>query len=254
MKLIRPVFRILILLFWLHGIAGAQKLSIATAANFREPMIIIIGHFEAAYPGIEVVPVFASSGTLYHQIMHDAPYDLFYSADTVFPQKLFEAGRSDEAPQVYARGHLVLWSRDFDVRSGISVLSENANLRMAIANPDLAPYGKSAVSFLKYHHLYAALEKRLIIAENIGQAAQFVITGNADCGILAKSQLSHKAIAGKGFYHELDPAAYKPIEQAFVAIKREGNKEMVEKFVRFASRPEILEIISAYGYETARKN
>ncbi|MGF7137898.1 molybdate ABC transporter substrate-binding protein [Roseimarinus sediminis] len=254
MKFILPVFRILLLLLWLQGVAGAQKLTIATAANFREPMSRIIEHFEAAYPEVEVVPVFASSGTLFHQIMRAAPYDLFYSADSEFPQKLFEAGRTYETPQIYAEGHLVLWSRKIDVRPGISVLSQHANLRMAIANPDLAPYGKSAVAFLKYHHLYAALKKRLIIAENIGQTAQFVISGNADCGILAKSQLSHQSIAGKGFYHELDRASYKPIEQAYVAIKRDGNKEVVEKFVGFTRRPEILEIISAYGYETVRKN
>lgn len=254
MKLILHVFRILMLLFFLPGIAGAQKLTIATAANFREPMTRIIGHFETAYPGFEVVPVFASSGTLYHQIMRDAPYDLFYSADSGYPQKLFEAGKTYEAPQIYARGQLVLWSRTIDVRSGINVLSQHANFRIAIANPDLAPYGKSAVTCLKYHNLYSGLEKSLIIAENISQTAQFVITGNADIGLLAKSQLYHKSIAEKGFYHVLDPVTYSPIEQAFVAIKRSGNKEAVEKFITFTRRPEILDIIAAYGYETVKNS
>lgn len=226
----------------------AQTFTIATAANFRDPMTEIVKIYMMENPSIEVKTIFGSSGNLYNQITNNAPFDIFFSANVKYPNELYEAGLCYDEPKVYAIGQLVLWSKSLDVSDGLEVLKSKKISRIAIANPELAPYGKSAVECLKYNEIYELLKDKIVTAENIAQTAQFAVTGNADVGFLAMSQLKMPAIKGKGSFFVLATDSYSPIEQACVVIKKDGNAILTKKFIDFMSKPEIQEIITSYGY------
>ncbi|MDA3930608.1 MAG: molybdate ABC transporter substrate-binding protein [Prolixibacteraceae bacterium] len=227
----------------------SKSMTIATASNFREPMTDIIKQFEIENPDIEIKSVFGSSGNLYNQITNSAPFDIYFSANVKYPQKIYEGGFSYDLPKIYAIGQLVLWSKRVDVSQGLSILEKEKVKRIAIANPDLAPYGISAMESMKYFNLYIKLKPKLVIAENIAQSAQFAVTGNADVAFIAKSQLNMNAIKGKGTSFNIPFESYSSIEQAFVVLKREGNESITQKFVAFLSKPEIQQMIVDYGYK-----
>jgi len=228
----------------------AQTLTLATAANFRDPMSEIVKLFTKENPSIEVKTIFGSSGNLYNQITNSAPFDIYYSANLKYPQKLYEAGLTYQQPAVYAIGQLVMWSRRMDVSTGLEILQRKEVKRIAIANPELAPYGLSAQQCLKHFGSWNELSPKIVTAENIAQTAQFAVTGNADVAFIAKSQLNMKAIRGKGTSYEIDTETYDPIYQGFVCIKKEGNKALAEKFVAFMQKAEIQQLIKHYGYMT----
>ena len=229
--------------------SNAQKLTIATAANFRDPMTEIAAKFKTENPEIDVKTIFGSSGNLYNQITNNAPFDLYFAANTKYPEKVFEAGLAYEKPEIYAIGQLVLWSKRLDTSYGLSVLEDKKARRIAIANPELAPYGRSAMQCLAYYKLDEKIKSKLVTAENIAQTAQFAVTGNADVAFIAKSQLNMETIKGQGSYFDIPSESYAPIKQAFVAVKQEDNKAITDKFVAFLLKPEIQEIIIKYGYK-----
>ena len=245
-KIISAVIMILFIISFKN--LYAQKLTIAVAANFRDPMTCIIEKFKEENKGVEIKPVFGSSGNLYNQITHYAPFDVFFSANVSYPQKLYEADLTNGKPEVYAIGQLVLWSKKIDVSAGIEVFKKEKNIRIAIANPELAPYGKSAVECMKHYKIFDELQCKIVIAENIAQTAQFAVSGNVDVGFLAKSQLKMKAIENSGNAFDLPIGTYSPIEQAYVVIKKERNAEISQKFIAFIHKPEIQAIIIDYGY------
>jgi len=226
----------------------AQYLTIACASNFREPMEIIAQEYEKEYPGFKVKTVYGSSGNLYHQITNKAPFDIFLSADKTYPDKLYEGGFSYRPPIIYALGQLVMWSKKVDVSKGLAMLNRGSVKKIAVANTDLAPYGRSTKECLMYYNMYENLKGKLVVAENIAQAAQFAVTGNVDVAFMAKSQLYISSIKGKGSYFEITRESYLPIEQAFVLIKKEGNQLPAQKFVAFMAKPEIRQIIINFGY------
>jgi molybdate transport system substrate-binding protein len=226
----------------------SQTLTIATAANFRDAMTVIVDKFEIKNPEIEIKSIFGSSGSLYHQITNKAPFDIFFSANLKYPKELYDAGLTYDEPDIYAIGQLVLWSKTLDVSIGIEVLKSKKVSRIAVANPLLAPYGKSAVECLKYNEMYELLKDKIVSAENIAQTAQFVVTGNADVGFLARSQLKMPVIEKKGSFLILPEYSYSPIEQASVVIKKQGNLILAQKFMDFMKTSEVQKIIISYGY------
>lgn len=123
---------------------------------------------------IEVI--YGSSGNAFTQISNGAPFDLYFSADIIYPLKLKEAGLTLTDPKLYAIGRMVLWSASLDVSNGLSVLADKSNIKIATANPEHAPYGQRALEVLKFFRLYEKVEKQLIFGENISQAAQFCLT------------------------------------------------------------------------------
>lgn len=244
----KPTIVFISIFLMLINTTFAQTLTIAAAANFRDPMAEIVKIFKIENPSIEVKTIFGSSGNLYNQIMNNAPFDLFFSANTNYPQKIFEAGLSYNLPKIYAIGQVVLWSRRVDVSEGLTVLKKSGVRRIALANPELAPYGRGAKQCLVHYDLLHELSSKLVTAENIAQAAQFAVTGNADVAFIAKSQLNIEAIKGKGTIYEIPIEFYDPIEQAFVRIKKEDNEVITQKFAAFLNKPEIQQIIKKYGY------
>jgi molybdate transport system substrate-binding protein len=238
-------------LFALCGaMASAAPLTVAVAANVKYAFDDLAAEFKKD-AGIEVQGVFSSSGKIVTQVKSGAPYDVFISADTEFPDALYKDGFAVTQPKVYAYGVLVLWTtKDLDLSKGLPLLSDDRVQKIAIANPKVAPYGRAAIQALESAKLNAAVEPKLVYGESIAQATQFVDSGAADIGFIAKSVVISPEMAGKGKWVEVSKASYAPIAQAVVVLKHgaETQPEAARKFVDFLFTPKARAIFEKYGY------
>jgi molybdate transport system substrate-binding protein len=226
----------------------AQTVKVSAAADLRYAMDEIAKLYMRNNPGTNIEVVFGSSGNAYTQLSNGAPFDVYFSADIMYPQKLHEAGLTLSEPKLYAIGRIVLWSSTLDVSKGMDVL-KTPGMKIAIANPEHAPYGERAVEALKYYKLYEQLEKQLVYGENISHAAQFCLTGNTDMGILALSLVLSPTMATKGGYYLIPETAHRPLEQGYTIMKRaEGNKTAFD-FCEFIETKAAREIFEKYGFE-----
>lgn len=217
-----------------NAIEQQETIRIAAAANLSDVLPEIIAGYKADknLTNQEIEVTYASSGKLYAQITSGAPYDIFLAANQAFPDKLVKeksnsALSSDKAmsqPFTYTQGQLALYSVNksldgSDPTSLNDLLTTTANTKVTIANPALAPYGESAKSYLQSQNLYDTLteQKRLIQAENIGQAFQYAHTGSVDYGFVAQSQLTAIKATPDQFY-TLPPESYPPILQDGIVI------------------------------------
>ena len=227
--------------------ANAQTVKVAAAADLRYAMAEIAKQFMKTHPGTNIETVFGSSGNAFTQISNGAPFDIYFSADLMYPQKLEKAGLTITDPRLYAIGRLVIWSSSIDVSNGIEVL-KTPGIRIAAANPDHAPYGQRAIEVLKYYKLYDQVKKQLSFGENISQAAQFCLTGNTEAGLLALSLVLSPRMSEKGKYYLIPDTAHPPLEQAYVLLKKaEGNKAAFD-FYNFVATNPAREIFEKYGF------
>jgi molybdate transport system substrate-binding protein len=234
------------------GTAGAAPvLTVAAASNVQFAMEEINAAFIAAH-GAEVKAVFNSSGKLAAQIRNGAPFDVFVSADMAFPDSLRAWGQAAGDARPYALGLLVLWTMrtDIDPARGLPLLAEAAIRKVAIPDPALAPYGREARNALAKAGLEAAVAPKLVYAQNIGQAGQFVVTGAADIGFNAKSVVLAPDLKTKGKWAELDRAAYSPIAQGAVVLRygQDNNPGASAKFFAFLFSEAARIIFAKYGY------
>lgn len=230
------------------NLALAATLSVATASNFSATLKRIAPAFEQA-TGHNLRISAASSGKLYAQIRHGAPYDLFLSADAARPIALEQEGLSLPGSRfTYAIGQLALWAPGSNNPDLIRTRLEQQQFRrLAIANPKTAPYGIAAMEALKRLGLWSALRNDAARGENIGQTFQFVATGNADIGFVALSQLVQAEIDPAQYW--VIPAQYhQPIQQQGVILQRSANKEAAETFFAFIKGPTAEQILLESGY------
>lgn len=216
-------------------------LRVAAAADLEPVLPRILTQFQRA-TGIHAEATYQASAALTTQIQNGAPFDLFLSADLSYPKRLIDAGLADAAgtadsstPVIYARGTLVLWARKDSKLPPPSIeLLRYAGLRrLAIANPDRAPYGRAAVAAITKLGLYDSLRARLITAENISQAAQFVESGNADAGLISLTSALTPQLAESGQYFVIPRDLYPPIEQGAVIIGRTKQRQAVHKLLDY---------------------
>lgn len=241
--------RILLLIIWVIAIgAKAQTVKVAAAADLRYVMEEVVKDFKKTNSEANIEVIYGSSGNAYTQIMNGAPFDVYFSADLMYPQKLKEAGLTFSEPKLYAIGRIVLWSASLDVSKGLSVLAANPNLKIATANPEHAPYGQRAVEALKFYKLYEKVQKQLIVGENISQAAQFCLTGNADAGLIALSLVLSPVMSGQGKYFLIDEKAHRPLEQAYVILNHAKGNKAAFAFSEFISSPATRLIFEKYGF------
>ena len=226
----------------------AQTVKVAAAADLRYAMDELVKTYKTNNPKVEIEVVYGSSGNAFTQISNGAPFDIYFSADILYPQKLKESGLTLSEPKLYAIGRIVLWSATIDVSKGLAVLSEKPDIKIATANPEHAPYGQRAVESLKYYNVYNTVEKQLIFGENISQAAQFCLTGNADAGLLALSLVLSPAMSSQGKYFLIDEKSHRPLEQAYVILNRAKGKDEVFAFALFISTKPAREIFEKYGF------
>lgn len=232
--------------------AGAQDVTVAAASDLQVALPELAARFQRA-TGFRVQPVFGSSGNLSTQIQNGAPYDVFLSADMDYVRRLVELGlAARDGMTAYARGRLVLWTLNdskVDLKQGLKGLGGDAVHRIAIANPEHAPYGRAAVAALRHEGIYDRVHGRLILGENIAQAAQFVQSGNVDAGILALSLALGPSLRTAGRYVEIPATFHPPIEQGAAWLMRAKNPSAARQFVRFLQQPPSIDYLRTMGFE-----
>ena len=230
--------------------AHAQDLTIAAASDLQGALPAVVARFEQQ-TGRKVRVTFGSSGNFFAQIQNGAPFDLFFSADIDYPRRLEAAGAAEPGTLLeYAVGAIVIWAPKggVDVAQGMAVLASPAVRRIAIANPEHAPYGRAAIAALKAAGVYERVQSKLVLGENISQAAQFVQSGNAEAGIVALSIAVMPALAGTGNYAAVPAGTYPPIEQAAIVVKGSTHQEAAREFLRFFNQPEAIAQMQRFGF------
>jgi molybdate transport system substrate-binding protein len=241
----------LILCTFASAFAQPKRIRVAAASDLQAAMPEIAKAFEAK-TGINVELIFGSSGNFFAQIQNGAPFDLFFSADSEFPAKLIQSSRVEpRSAVVYGVGSLVLWMPpsalcDPKAEKWNCLLKPEVS-RIAIANPAHAPYGRAAVSALQSAHIYVQVRSKLVLGENIAQAAQFAQSGNAQAGILAYS-LAHSPVLRDGKLWEIPLDCYPPIEQTVVVLKAAKEKSAAQDFVLFVTEGLGRDLLAQFGF------
>ena len=226
---------------------NAAEIRIATAANFYPTLKKITQSFEDITDN-KVTVIRGSTGKIYAQIIHGAPYDIFFSADSARIDKLVKQGKSIDYETgkksfVYAMGRLALWKPDAESSQQLRELLIKGNFnKLAIANPKIAPYGKASIEVLKELELYEEIKHKLVYGENISQARQFVQSGAADLGFVARSHVN------TDIYWEVDSYQHKPIKQKVVLLKQSKQIKVAKEFMQYLQSPAIKKVITADGY------
>lgn len=241
-------------IFWLivfNITLQAQNVRIAAAGNLRYILEEIKTNYIEVNPGINIIVTLGSSGALFQQIINGAEFDIYMAADKIYPDKLKAEGIVSGDVKTYAFGKLVLWSNCIDVSKGLDVLTDKSVNRIAIAKPDVAPYGNRTVACLKYYNLFDKVKDKIVYADNIAQAAQFAQTGNAEVGFLAFALVAAPEM--KGSYYMPDEKSYKPVEQAMVLLKSWQTNPEAAKFMKFILSDTCKPVFEKYGFMVPRK-
>jgi molybdate transport system substrate-binding protein len=258
-SLTRSALLSLLTALFLTATLSAQTIRVAAAADLEPVLPPILQQFEQS-TGIHADATYQASAALTTQIQNGAPFDVFLSANLDYPQKLIAAnlaqGLAQPSPIIYATGTLVLWTRNGSPLAppSLDLLRNPALKRLAIANPDRAPYGKAAVAALRKLGLYDALKPRFVLAENISQAAQFVDSGNADAGLISLTSAKTPRLSSSGRYFEIPADLYPPIEQGAVLISKSTQPVAAQKFLAFLTSAPIQQQLANYGLKPARPN
>lgn len=226
-------------------------ITVAAASDLQAVFPELQSRFERD-SGIKVTVSFGASGNFFAQIQNGAPYDLFFSADVDYPRRLGDSGHAEEdSLYLYATGSLVLWTRKdsgIDIQRGLAVLNDARVRRIAIANPEYAPYGRAAVAALRSAELYDALENKIVMGENLAQTAQLADSGNADVAILGSAIAISPTLRASGTYAEIPAATYAPIEQAAIVVSASRNKDAARRFLAYIKGPDARALFEKYGF------
>ena len=229
----------------------AESLQIAAASDLTYCLDALNKAFVAHHPDADLKVSTGSSGNFFTQISQGAPFDVFLSADIQYPQKLIDSGAADKnSLTLYAVGRLALWtmSDKLDVNKGLVILKDATVTRIAIANPEHAPYGKAAQAALEKTGLWNDIRKKIVLGENISQAAQYVETGNADVGLIAWSLLKGPTMQGRGKSWLLPLDAFPKLEQAAVLTTKGANSALAKQYMEFLRTDEAKTIFEQYGF------
>jgi len=242
------------------GTQALQKscgtITVAAAADLTDAINEIVANFQKA-TGCTVRVSTGSSGNFLSQIENGAPFDVFFSADIEYPRKLEAEGlAAPGSTYLYAVGKIVLWVRSdsrVDISNGLAALRDPSVRKVAIANPQHAPYGRAAQQALRNAGVYDAVKNRLVLGENISQAAQFVESGNAEAGILALSLVLSPGLKDKGRLWSISENLYAPIEQGVVLVRASKNPQGAEAFLNYIKTPETAALLERYGFTLPAK-
>lgn len=234
------------------GLAQAAQFTIAAASDLRFALDDVIDIYREAHPDSEIEVIYGSSGKMTTQIMNGAPYDIFFSADISFPERLKQAGLTATEPAVYAIGRIVIWSTTRDAsRLTLQDLADPSIRRIAIAQPAHAPYGMRAREAMEAFGVWDKVQPKLVFGENIAHTAQMVESGAAEVGIIALSLAKFPALAEHG-HHLIDDSLHLPLTQGYIVTKRGGDKPAVTRFARFMETDAAREIMVRYGFVMPR--
>jgi molybdate transport system substrate-binding protein len=231
---------------------AAQEITVAAAADLQFAMQDVAARFQKE-TGKTVKVIYGSSGNFFQQIQNGAPFDMFFSANLDYPKKLEASGLTEPGSYYpYARGKIVIWvpkESKIDLSAGMQVLLNPAVKKIAIANPQHAPYGQAAVAAMQKENVYEKVKDKFVLGENISQTASFVVSGAADLGIVALSLALSPNMKDKGRYVEIPAGEYPSIEQACVILSSSKNKDTARQFLSFIRTPAIGELLKSYGFD-----
>jgi molybdate transport system substrate-binding protein len=233
----------------------AQEIAVAAAADLQFAMQDVAARFQKE-TGKTVKLTYGSSGNFFQQIQNGAPFDMFFSANLDYAKKLESAGLTVPGSYYeYAKGKIVIWVRNdskLGLSSGMQVLLDPSVKKIAVANPEHAPYGQAAVAAMQNDKIYERLKDKFVLGENISQTASFVVAGAADVGIVALSLALSPNMKDKGRYVEIPAVEYPPIEQACVILLSSKNKETARQFLSFVKTAAIGDVLRSYGFDVAK--
>ncbi len=227
-----------------------EKITIAAAADLKFALGEIVVLFKSTHPAAQIETIYGSSGKFSTQIRQGAPYDLYFSADISYPRALKAEGFASSEVQPYAVGRIVLWSPSRDAgKMTLADLADPSIRKIAIANPQHAPYGKRAEEALRAAGMWEKIKAKLVYGENVAQTAQFVQTGNAQVGIIALSLALSTEMAKQGDYALIPDKLHQPLEQGFIITERAADNLLVRDFAAFIAGKEARNIMSRHGFE-----
>lgn len=228
-----------------QGALAAPVLRIAAASDLRPVGTKWVERFQQRYPDLQVDIVYGSSGKLSRQIEQGAPFDIFFSADERYPAQLSAQGHAHGMPKRYAKGRLVLWwSREQDISWDVL---EQADVRhIAIAHPDHAPYGQRAQQAIQHQPQASILVDKLVRGENVAQAMQYVVSGAADAGIVARSLMSD---ISQGRFVLVDESLHDPLWQSVMLTAQVSDAAMADAFLELVFSDEGQALLQEFGFD-----
>jgi len=247
---------IAVVLAALSALCTAQELTVAAASDLQFAMQELTTRFQKE-SGKTVKVSYGSSGNIFQQLQNGAPFDMFFSANLDYARQLESTGLTEPGSLYsYATGRIVLWvpqESKLELNSGLQALADPSVKKIAIANPQHAPYGQAAVAALQKEGLYDKIAGKLVLGENISQTASFVVSGAADAAIVALSLAVSPNMKDKGRYVEIPAGDYPPLEQACVILRAARDPKTAHAFLDFMKSPAAAEILRDYGFGVNRK-
>lgn len=233
--------------------ASPATVRIAAASDLRFALDDLTADFRRKHPDVTVAVSYGSSGTFFAQLVNGAPFDLFLSADVMYPRQLAERGATLPGSDfTYAIGRIVLWvpsSSPIDVGAlGLRALSDPRLVHVAIANPEHAPYGRAAEAAMRAAGVYDTVKAKLVLGENVSQAMQFVQSGAADIGIVALSLALSPTVINAGRYWEVPLESYPRMEQAGTILKWAAAPEAARQFRSAILAEPGRRVLKRYGF------
>lgn len=231
---------------------AAQSITVAAAADLQFAMQDVASQFQKE-TGKELRLIYGSSGSFFQQVQNGAPFDMFFSANLDYPKTLESAGLTEPGSYYeYAKGKIVVWvlkDSKLDLSSGLQALLNPSIKKIAIANPQHAPYGQAAVASMQKEGIYDKVKDKFVLGENISQTVSFVMSGSADIGVVALSLALSPNMKDKGRYFEVPAGDYPPIKQACVILSSSKNKETAKQFLSFIKTPVAADTLKRYGFD-----
>src|SRR5271167_1437466 len=251
MKAHKSVLSLVLALCFVAIPTRAQEIAVAAAADLKFAMSEVAGQYEKQ-TGNKVNVTYGSSGNFFSQLQNGAPFDLFFSADIDYARKLETAGLAEPGTLYrYAIGQIVIWApadSKVDVtKQGWKALLSGSVQKIAIANPEHAPYGRAAVAAMQKAGIYDQVKAKLVYGDNISQAAQFVQSGNAQVGIVAMSLAVSPGMKDAKRW-EIPANLHPPIEQGAIVLKSAKNKEPARAFLEFVKGEAGRVTLARYGF------
>ena len=230
------------------GESSTQKITIATSANMQFVMQELVEDF-GLRTDIECDLIIGSSGKLTAQIVEGAPYNIFVAANMKYPEYVHNQGLTTGPPEIYAYGKLVLWTAEASLDPSLEMLLEESTDKIALANPQTAPYGEAAIEILKKNGLLDSIQDKLVYGESVAQTNQFIVTGAADVGFTALSVVRSEFMRNEGNWILMDEDDYNPIAQGVVLINsnKDANR-LANEFYEYLFSNEADEILEDFGY------
>lgn len=244
----------LVLILGLNSVLCADKITVFAAADLRFALDEVKSEFLKQNPKDELEMIYGSSGKGLYQIENGAPYDIYFSANMEFVQKLYKQGDVTTKPKLYAIGRVVIWSKhkEFNPELGFLNFTQDWVQKIAIANPMHAPYGEKAKQALESMKMYKSIEPKLVLGENISQTAGFIASQTADIGVIALSLALAPTISQTEYkaYYLIDAKLHEPLIQGYAITKVGSTKPLSKTFYDFMETKDANSIMKKYGFET----